>query len=400
MMKFFGTQIMELIKMSDYRMKNTLIFICFFTFIFNQNFDSSDTILFTGEQSSSGDAIIFTEDQSAVNTVVITDKESVPLKDSANTSKEVPINKEESASKGWIAKYLGYSSIQAKLIKTIVAILAFIIIRRIFLKIINRRTSDALIRYRTQKTSTYIIGVLAFIIIGRIWFDGIQSIATYLGLLSAGLAIALKEPITNIFGWVFILWRVPFTVGDRVQLGENSGDVIDINFFNFTLMEIGHWAEGNSATGRIVHVPNGKVFIDTLANYGRGFKYIWNEIPVLVTFESDWNKAKEILIDIAKKHADHVTKAAAKKFKETSKLFMMYKPNFNPVVYTKVKDSGVELTIRYVCNPRKRRASTQAIWEDVLNEYSKEESISFAYPTVRYFDHLSEELKETENNKS
>ena len=246
---------MESIKMSNYRMKYILSFICFFTFIFNQNFDSSDTIIFTGNQSS-------------VDTVIYSDKESIPfLKDSATISEEeAQLDKEDSFGiVGWITKYIGYSSIQAKLIKTIVAILAFIIIRRIFLKIINRRTSDALIRYRTQKTSTYIIGVLAFIIIGRIWFDGIQSIATYLGLLSAGLAIALKEPITNIFGWAFILWRVPFTVGDRVQLGENSGDVIDINFFNFTLMEIGHWAEGNSATGRIVHVPNGKVFIDTLA---------------------------------------------------------------------------------------------------------------------------------------
>ena len=288
-----------------------------------------------------------------------------------------------------LTKFFGYSSIQAKFISTFVAIVIFVIIRRIILNIVNRRTEDALFRYRTNKTTTYILVVLASITIGRIWFEGIQSIATYLGLLSAGLAIALKDPITNIMGWMFILWRVPFSVGDRVQLGENSGDVIDINFFNFTLMEIGHWAEGNSSTGRIVHVPNGKVFIDTLANYGRGFKYIWNEIPVLITFESDWKLAKEILSNIANKHALHITKAAAKKFKETSKLFMMYQPNFEPEVYTKVEDSGVKLTIRYLCNPRKRRASIQAIWEDVMPEFKKK-GISFAYPTVRYYDELNE----------
>ena len=291
-----------------------------------------------------------------------------------------------------LTKFFGYSSIQAKFISTFVAIVIFVIIRRIILNIVNRRTEDALFRYRTNKTTTYILVVLASITIGRIWFEGIQSIATYLGLLSAGLAIALKDPITNIMGWMFILWRVPFSVGDRVQLGENSGDVIDINFFNFTLMEIGHWAEGNSSTGRIVHVPNGKVFIDTLANYGRGFKYIWNEIPVLITFESDWKLAKEILSNIANKHALHITKAAARKFKETSKLFMMYQPNFEPEVYTKVEDSGVKLTIRYLCNPRKRRASIQAIWEDVMPEFKKK-GISFAYPTVRYYDELNESDK-------
>ena len=65
---------------------------------------------------------------------------------------------------------------------------------------------------------------------------------------------------------------------------------------------------------------------------------------------------------------------------------MMYKPDFNPQVYTKVEDSGILLTIRYLCNPRKRRASSQAIWEGVLNAFEKEKNIEFAYPTIRYYE--------------
>ncbi len=285
----------------------------------------------------------------------------------------------------WLARIFTYSSIQVKFIATFIAILLFIIIRRFVLKIVFKKTDDALIRYRWQKTSSYIIYVFALIVIGRIWFKGIQSIATYLGLLSAGIAIALKDPLTNITGWFFILSRTPFAVGDRIQVGVHSGDVIDINFFKFTLMEIGHWGEGEQSSGRIIHIPNGKVFTETLANYGKGFKYIWNEVPVLVTFESDWKKAKKILSSISIKHAEHVSKAAARKFKETSKLFMMYKPDFNPQVYTKVEDSGILLTIRYLCNPRKRRITSQMIWEDVLDEFSNYDNIDFAYPTTRFY---------------
>ena len=285
----------------------------------------------------------------------------------------------------WLAKIFTYSSIQVKFIATFIAILVFIFIRRFVLKIVFKKTDDALIRYRWQKTSSYIIYVFALIIIGRIWFKGIQSIATYLGLLSAGIAIALKDPLTNITGWFFILSRTPFAVGDRIQVGVHSGDVIDINFFKFTLMEIGHWGEGEQSSGRIIHIPNGKVFTETLANYGKGFKYIWNEVPVLVTFESDWKKAKKILNQISIKHAEHVSKAAARKFKETSKLFMMYKPDFNPQVYTKVEDSGILLTIRYLCNPRKRRITSQMIWEDILDEFANYENIDFAYPTTRFY---------------
>ena len=286
----------------------------------------------------------------------------------------------------WLYKFFTYSSIQVKFISSFLAIIIFIIIRRIIVGVIFKNIDDSLVRYRWQKTTTYIIFILATITIGRVWFKGIESIATYLGLVSAGIAIALRDPITNITAWMFILWRSPFTVGDRIEIGENAGDVIDINFFKFSIMEIGKWIDGESNTGRVVHIPNGKVFTENLANYGSGFKYIWNELPVLVTFESDWKKAKKILQDLSMQHTPHVSKAAAKKFQEVSRLFMMHQPNFDPEIYTSIEDSGVKLTIRYLCNPRKRRASSQAIWEGVLNAFAEEKNIEFAYPTIRYYE--------------
>ena len=294
----------------------------------------------------------------------------------------------------WLFKFFTYSSIQVKFISTFIAILVFIVIRRVLVSIISNKIEDSFMRYRWQKTTTYIIFFLAVITIGRVWFKGVESIATYFGLLSAGVAIALRDPITNITGWMFILWRTPFTVGDRVEIGETAGDVIDINFFKFTIMEIGKWIDGESTTGRIVHVPNGRVFTDNLANYGRGFKYIWNELPVLITFESDWKKAKEILHELSIQHTIQVSKAAAKKFQEVSKLFMMHQPNFKPAIFTKIEDSGVKLTVRYLCNPRKRRASSQAIWEGILDAFNKENNIEFAYPTIRYYNKNNEVINE------
>jgi len=286
----------------------------------------------------------------------------------------------------WFTRFFTYSSIQVKFIASFVGTISLFILRRIFVKILYKNTTNAFVRYRWQKISSYVVYVLGIIIIGQIWFKGIESIATYLGLLSAGIAIALKDPLTNVTGWIFILSRSPFEVGDRIQIGEHSGDVIDVNFFKFTIMEISPWAQGEQSSGRIIHIPNGKVFSETLANYSKGFKYIWNEINVLVTFESDWKNAKTILQKISKKHAASISKVAAKKFKDISKLFMVYKPDFNPQVYTKVEDSGVLLTIRYLCNPRKRRITSQYIWEDILEEFSGIDNIDFAYPTTRFYN--------------
>ena len=290
----------------------------------------------------------------------------------------------------WFVRFFTYSSIQVKFIATFVAIFIFVIVRKVLMKIVRGRTSDALIIYRWEKTSTYVVYVIGFVVIGRIWFEGIQSIATYLGLLSAGVAIALKDPLTNITGWFFILSRSPFEVGDRIQIGEHSGDVIDINLFKFTLMEVGRWGKGEQSSGRILHIPNGKIFIETLANYSKGFKYIWNEIEVLVTFESDWNNAKSLLESISKKHTAHISKAAKRTFKAISKLFLVHQPNFDPQVYTTVEDSGIMLTIRYLCNPRKRRETAQLMWEDVLDEFNKSKDIDFAYPTTRFYNNQNE----------
>ena len=291
---------------------------------------------------------------------------------------------------GWLIKFFTYSSIQVKLIATLLAIFVFIIIRRLIIRLAVDRITDDHIRYKWQKSITYTIFLFAFIIIGQIWFKGIQSLATYLGLLSAGIAIALKDPLTNITGWLYILWRNPFEVGERIQLGDQAGDVIDVSLFNFTLMEIGNWVNADQSTGRLIHVPNGKIFTHTFANYGRGFKYIWNEIPVLITFESDWQKSKMILEGIAREHAAHLSKYAERKVKETSRHFLIQNVDFAPAVYTTVAESGVELTIRYLCDPQKRRSSLQAIWESILIEFKKHPNIDFAYPTIRRFNNISE----------
>ena len=280
--------------------------------------------------------------------------------------------------------------LQIKLMNSLAIIVMLWLIRTALLRLLWRRSGDVRTRYIWQKTATYIVVLLAIIMVGRLWFTGFQSLATFLGLVSAGIAIALKDPLTSIAGWVFILARRPFTLGDRIKIGENAGDVIDIRIFQFTLMEIGGWVDADQSTGRIIHIPNGKVFTETLANYSRGFQYIWNEVPVLVTFESNWTKAKDILQNIVRKHAEHLSASAEKRIKEANKKFMIFYTTLTPIVYTSVRDCGVLLTIRYLCEPRRRRSSENAIWEDILLEFATCGEIDFAYPTQRFYNNLLE----------
>ena len=279
---------------------------------------------------------------------------------------------------------------QGNIVLSIALIVAVMVIRSLALRVLRARVSDVRARYKWRKTITYLTVLVGLLVVGRVWSEGVGELATFLGLLSAGLAIALRDPIVNLGGWLFIIWRRPFVVGDRIQIGENAGDVIDQRIFQVIVLEIGNWVDADQSTGRLIHIPNGLIFREPVANYTRGMQYIWNEIGVLLTFESNWKEAKQILTQIVEAHAREVVEEAEQQMLKASRQFMIFYSTLTPTVYTTVKDSGVMLTMRYLCHPRRRRGTSQGIWEDILTRFGERDDIDFAYPTIRYFDNASE----------
>ncbi|MFC1839429.1 mechanosensitive ion channel family protein [Thermodesulfobacteriota bacterium] len=251
--------------------------------------------------------------------------------------------------------------------------------------IIKKRVEDATGSYRWRRAVLYTYTILLIVLIGPIWIRGITSLTTFLGLASAGIAVAMHDTIANLAGWFFIIWRKPFKVGDRIEVGEIAGDVIDIRIFQFSIIEIGNWVDADQSTGRIVHVPNSKVLREPLANSHIGFEYIWHEIPILITFESDWKRAKQLLKNIAREYIERLSEGAQDQIRRAAKKYLIFYGALTPIVYTTVKDSGVLLTIRYLVDPRQRRSTEQNIWEAVLDTFGIEKNIDFAYPTTRFY---------------
>jgi small-conductance mechanosensitive channel len=286
----------------------------------------------------------------------------------------------------FITEHTGLSlNTQAKIVISFLIIFFLSLFRFIILRLVWRQTLDVKIRYQWKRTISFIIPFVSVVLIGAVWIKAFEQFGTFLGLFTAGIAIALKEPLTNLAGWLFILFRKPFVVGDRVQVGPHTGDIIDIRLFQFTMLEVGNWVDADQSTGRIIHLPNGKVFIEPQANFSSGFEYIWNEVKVNITFESNWEKAKTILEEIINVHAENVHLKAKKEIMEASKSYMIYYKHLTPIVYTAVKEYGVCLTIRYLCNPRKRRGSENKIWQNILTQFKQNPDIQFAYPTTRFY---------------
>jgi small-conductance mechanosensitive channel len=296
----------------------------------------------------------------------------------------------------WIQGITGLSfESQGKIFTSIVAVAVVYLLRRIVLGIVDRRIEDSKLRYQWSKGSSQVAFIATLLLVAMIWLEAIQSLGTFLGLLSAGIAIALKDLVASLAGWVFILWRRPFQLGDRIQIGGKAGDVVDIRIFQFTLLEVGNWVDADQSTGRIIHIPNSLLLTEPLANYTAQFAFIWHEIPVLLTFESDWKKAKGILEEILEETASGVVAEADRAVKSASRKFLIHFNKLTPKVYTTVHDSGVLLTLRFICPARQRRGFSEDLWEAILDAFASEDGIDFAYPTTRMYHNLVEGKGET-----
>ncbi len=290
-----------------------------------------------------------------------------------------------------VASYLGVSvTIVDRVVWSLLTVLVYLAVRRAVTMILNRRLEEASRRYIATKTLNYLLGLALILVLLRIWLGGITGLAASIGLISAGVAIALHAPLTNFAGWIFLTVRRPFTVGDRIQIGEHKGDVIDLRLFAFSLVEIGNWVAADQSTGRILHIPNGKVFQETVANFTQGFNFIWDEMPVTVTFESNWRKAKQLLTEISQRHAAVSSEDAARQVRKAAGKFMIRFEHLTPIVWTSVADIGVTLTIRFLTDPRRRRSAEAAIWEEILDTFATHDDIDFAYPTQRFYDNVAE----------
>ncbi len=277
-----------------------------------------------------------------------------------------------------------------KLVGSLMVFLLIFGIRWLALRFIRARLNDTTRHYRARQVVTYVASFFIVMGLARIWMSGFGSIATFMGLVGAGLAVAMHDTVANMTGWAFILARRPFNVGDRVEIDGTKGDVIDIRLFQFSLLEIGNWVDADQSTGRIVHVPNGLVLREKLANFSKGFEYIWHEVPILLTFESDWEKAKALVEKIVAGDTYKVVDDAERQIRQTASKYMIYYGKLTPIVYTSVRDSGILLTVRYLTPTKVRRITEQHLWESILRAFAEHNDIDFAYPTVRYFNNLKE----------
>lgn len=224
--------------------------------------------------------------------------------------------------------------------------------------------SNYLYNQKVNILSKIVFFITAFII----WESHLANIITLISFVSAAATIALREIIFNFFSGIYLNFAKPFKVEDRIEINNYKGDVVKISALSFEILEVSTDETGEQSTGKTIHLPNSLVLTTPLKNYVKPFKYIWHEINIKVSIDSDLKKTKNVLYRII--NNNNVIKQIPSKMKrqiDNADLeYRIYFNKYEPIIYTKVVDTHIELSVRFLMHPKKVRMVEDDIWTCIL----------------------------------
>ncbi|MEO6903837.1 MAG: mechanosensitive ion channel family protein [Bacteroidia bacterium] len=239
-------------------------------------------------------------------------------------------------------------------------------------------------RYKAKKFASFFGYVFTIILITIIYSNKLGGLTVAFGVAGAGIAFALQEVIASFAGWLAIMFGGFYKTGDRVQLGGIKGDVMDIGVLRTTIMETGQWVDGDLYNGRIVLIANSFVFKEPVFNYSGDFPFLWDEIKIPISYGSNYDKTKSILLQIGKDVAGDLTELSKQTWITLQHQYRLEDAQTEPMVSLVANDNWVEFTLRYVVGFKKRRFIKTELFTQILKQIEATQGeIKFASATFQ-----------------
>lgn len=235
-------------------------------------------------------------------------------------------------------------------------------------------------RYLWLMTGT-IFGIISFS--GSLATLGIS--AAFLGMV---LGWSLQAPVTGIAAWLMIILKRPFKIGDRVIIAGIVGDVVDITLTHVLLNQVGGTIGGEEKSGRAVLIPNATMFGQVIYNYNYDLhdadeardegadgqpaetsEYILDEVPVRLTFGSDFAAAEKLVVGAAGQVTAEIVRATGQ----------------DPFVRAELFDSGILLRLRYQTVAKDRQRISSDIVRLIIAGFAACPQVQFSYPHLSIY---------------
>jgi small-conductance mechanosensitive channel len=274
-----------------------------------------------------------------------------------------------------------YMNVILKLLLSLLTVVLMLLVHRGLHNLLKRRVSEPAqmhTLYMLTRNTLYAAGAVVILFI---WLGSGSNFTVAMGILGAGIAFASQEVIGSFAGYVNIVTGNLYHIGDRVRIGDVTGDVLDISTLRTTVMEIGEWVQADQYTGRIVTVANRFVFSAPVFNYTQHWPYLWDEIMIPVTYASDWRQAGEIMLKHGQSYTSHLQEQAQKQIESLAHEYPLHDTTVEPTLYVVMTDNWIELTLRYVVEAHERRGAKARLHRELLQQFEAEPNITVASAT-------------------
>jgi small-conductance mechanosensitive channel len=270
-----------------------------------------------------------------------------------------------------ISQWLNEHPVSYKIIKYLIWAVFILLAIPFLRRFLKRKLPDTAIRYKSQK-AVEIFGYILLIIVTISFFTGsIKDFALAIGLLTAGITITLQELILSVAGSFYIFFIGVYKPGDRIEINNIKGDVIDIDSVYTTMMEIGEWVSSDNYSGRIVKLSNAFVFKGPVYNYSKDFPFVWDEFNLPIRYGSDIELAKSIVIRIASETLSEYVAKSISEWNQVVKKYYIENAEVDPTLAITMTDNWIQFNLRYIVDYKKRRYTKNILNELIGKEIQK-----------------------------
>ena len=270
-----------------------------------------------------------------------------------------------------ISQWLNEHPVSFKIIKYLIWAVFILITFPFLRRFLKRKLPDTAIRYKSQKAVEF-FGYILLVIVTISFFTGsIKDFALAIGLLTAGITITLQELILSVAGSFYIFFIGVYKPGDRIEINNIKGDVIDIDSVYTTMMEIGEWVSSDNYSGRIVKLSNAFVFKGPVYNYSKDFPFVWDEFNLPIRYGSDIELAKTIVIRIASETLSEYVSKSISEWNQVVKKYYIENAEVDPTLAITMTDNWIQFNLRYIVDYKRRRYTKHILNELIGKEIEK-----------------------------
>ena len=258
-------------------------------------------------------------------------------------------------------------SILRSLVSTTLLIISMLIVRALSSRFISRQVDSLELRRRWLVQSR--TGLLLLMMLGLvlIWGEELRTLALSIVAIAVAFVVATKELIMCITGSILKAGAGSFSIGDRIQVRDFRGDVIDQNLLATTILEVGPGKLTHQRTGRMAVIPNALFVSEPVINESFTHDYVLHVFTVPFKRDDDWRGAQKAIVEAAQKQCASYLEEVRRYMRRLSVSRGLEPPSVDPRVTMQMPVAGeVHLIVRVPTKSGQRGFIEQAIMAEVF----------------------------------